>query len=349
MASDAVTQEPSSSGVKSSGGWLRALWILVQIACVTAALTHPIASVLGRHFWVADLISHFQVVALAATLIAVLVTFAQYRRLAFVLGVIAGFQTLPLLQYSGSNPVVADPVSKERLRVLVVNVLHDNLQYSDVATLIRNERPDVVGIVEFNRDWLQGLIDVREQFPYRMETPTGADGLALWFRKPPLSLDQPANLVKGGWGNPVLHATFEFAGHRRHLWLVHPTSPFYRAMIAGNPEVEAIAETVGATGGSRIVMGDMNTTEGSAHFRDFLQISGLRDSRSGFGRQPSWPSDWPIRIAIDHVFLTDDLAVTDRRLGPSVGSDHLPVFIELAPAAGSNSETQSDQAARSSR
>ena len=145
-------------------------------------------------------------------------------------------------------------------------------------------------------------------------------------------------------GNPVIHATFEFAGKDRQLWLVHPRSPLNRGRWkAGNPELDALALAVSKSGGSQIVMGDMNSTDGSRHFRDVLQVSGLRDSRLGFGRQPSWPTDMPYRIAIDHAFVSDDLAVVNRKLGHSVGSDHFPLIVDLAPAVETNSATQPDQ------
>jgi endonuclease/exonuclease/phosphatase (EEP) superfamily protein YafD len=146
----------------------------------------------------------------------------------------------------------------------------------------------------------------------------------------------------------VIHATFDFAGRARHLWVVHPSSPmFSERRKAGNPELNAIAGRVREAGGSRVVIGDMNSTDGSAHFRDFLRVSGLRDSRRGFGRHGSWPSDWPYRISIDHAFLSDDLAVVDRRLGFLSGSDHLALIVDLAPAAATNDSTQAAHASAS--
>ena len=92
-------------------------------------------------------------------------------------------------------------------------------------------------------------------------------------------------------------------------------------------------------------MGDMNCTDHSSHFSDFLRATGLHDSRVGFGRQASWPTMFPYyRIAIDHLFLDDDLAVVNRRLGPMVGSDHFPILIELAPAS-KNAMTHASQSA----
>ncbi len=144
--------------------------------------------------------------------------------------------------------------------------------------------------------------------------------------------------MPGAW--PFLHASFEFEGRTRHLWLIHPSLPFARR---NTPELATLAERIRRTGGSRIVVGDMNCTEGSPHFTDFLRDAGLRDSRLGFGRQPSWPTDWPYRIALDHAFVSDDLAVLDRRLGPMIGSDHFPLVLDLAPASGANAATSSER------
>ncbi len=122
--------------------------------------------------------------------------------------------------------------------------------------------------------------------------------------------------------------------------MIHPSIPFARK---NTPELAALADRIGRTGVSRIVVGDMNSTEGSPHFADFLRRAGLRDSRLGFGRQPSWPTGWPYRIALDHAFVSDDLAVLERRLGPSIGSDHFPLILDLSPAVLVSAMTRSER------
>ena len=39
-----------------------------------------------------------------------------------------------------------------------------------------------------------------------------------------------------------------------------------------------------------MLMGDMNCTSWSPYFQDMLTVSGLRDSRRGFGVEGSWPA-----------------------------------------------------------
>lgn len=311
--------------------WLRRGPLLLG-ACVAAALVHPVATALSRYSWTADLFSHFLELALLATGLAVAVAMCAGRhRLALGLVVLAAWQSATLGDSFRPNPVRPASDEMRPLRVLMINVLFENNRCDQIADLIEREQPDVVGMVEFTRECSIALSRLHDRYPYRVEWPDGASGLALWFRERPIRLELPELLVPRR--NPVLHATFEYAGRPRELWLVHPTSPMWRTWLPGNPEVAAIARVVGRQPGSRIVVGDMNTTDGSPFFGDFLRTSGLRDSRLGFGRQGSWPSNFPYRIAIDHAFVSDDLAVVDRRLGPQVGSDHLPLIVDLAPAA----------------
>jgi endonuclease/exonuclease/phosphatase (EEP) superfamily protein YafD len=298
-------------------------------AMAGSALIHPLATLLARIDWRADLITHFTLPALAVTLAAGAALIRRHPQLALCLGCLAVLQAAPLFRYMGPIPVRSDPRAPERLRVLMANVLAENTRYGDVERLIRQERPDIVGLVEITPEWLSGLAAVAAEYPYRAEAPGGTAGMALWFRERPVVIDPAIRPLANA--SPLIHAEFTFAGRTRHLWLVHPDMPFTRK---DRPELPAVAALIGRTPGSRIVIGDMNSTEGSPLFADFLRTTGLRDSRLGFGRQPSWPSDLPYRIALEHAFLSSDLAVVARRLGPMVGSDHFPLILDLAPAAG---------------
>jgi endonuclease/exonuclease/phosphatase (EEP) superfamily protein YafD len=311
---------------------LNRAWKSAPFVLAALALVHPLATLLARHDWRLDLVTHFQEPALAITLLALIAALWRHRRLAICLGLLAATQLAPVLRYAGSNPVAADVRSNERLRVVMANVLERNHNYELLERLIRDERPDVVGLVEVTPAWIKGLEAARREFPYRVELAVGSRGMAFWFRKAPRSLDAPEVLAPPG--NPVAHATLLLGGKVRHLWLVHPSNPLSeRGRYSSNGELAALAERIRRTPGSHVVFGDLNRTDGSPYFHDFQRAAGLRDSRLGFGRQPSWPVGSPYQIAIDHAFLSPDLAVTERRLGPNIGSDHRPLVLEIAPAS----------------
>jgi len=82
-----------------------------------------------------------------------------------------------------------------------------------------------------------------------------------------------------------------------------------------------------------ILLGDLNITSWSPHFQDLLESSGLRDSRLGWGIQPTWPANpWLLRIPIDHALVSRDVRVIARRTGPAIYSDHRPIVLDFQRA-----------------
>jgi endonuclease/exonuclease/phosphatase (EEP) superfamily protein YafD len=79
-----------------------------------------------------------------------------------------------------------------------------------------------------------------------------------------------------------------------------------------------------------ILFGDLNVTPWSPYFADLLKHGGLKDTSQGRGLFGSWPSWLPgLRIPLDHCLTSPAILVADKRLGPKVGSDHLPMMIDL--------------------
>lgn len=297
------------------------------------AAIHPIACLLARLDYRADLLSHFQALAWVLTVAVASAALGWGdRRSALVLMALAAWQVEPMVGLTLASRDEVDP-GGPRLRVLAANVLVDNLDHQRILDLIRRERPDLIGLSEVDEGWLLDLAELGRAYPYRIAAPDGPEGLALWSRRPWIRPGEVVRPTGEGW--PMVHATIDFGGRPLQVWLVHPSSPIRRWGTAGNPELAAIAARVGRSEGPRLVIGDLNCTEGSPHFADLLDVGGLRDSRRGFGLQASWPTWSPIRIAIDHALVTPDLAVIDRRLGPEIGSDHFPLILELGPAAAS--------------
>jgi endonuclease/exonuclease/phosphatase (EEP) superfamily protein YafD len=315
----------SASARKQTG---KLVWFLVA-----ASLVHPMAKLLARYDWRADLLTHFESPAFFLTIFALVIALWRKSRIAGVLLLLlAAVQFEPLARYSLRNPVQPSRQGARRFKILMVNVLFSNQDYRSLSELIERETPDAVGLVEATPSWIKGLSKVREGFPYRIEAPDvdGATGLALWFRREPIAIHPPRTPIRGGW--PYLKATIDWPDGPLELWLVHPSNPLRRRGELGNRELVELAKSIGEQLGPRVVVGDLNCTEGSPYFSDFLRESRLRDSRYGFGKQPSWLQSWPFCIPIDHAFVSRELAVVRRRLGPSIGSDHLPLVLEIAPA-----------------
>jgi len=62
-----------------------------------------------------------------------------------------------------------------------------------------------------------------------------------------------------------------------------------------------------------------------------VQVSGLKDGRSGFGIHPTWPAQFSLMgIPIDHLLISPELSVHHFTTGPHVGSDHLPVLFSFS-------------------
>jgi endonuclease/exonuclease/phosphatase (EEP) superfamily protein YafD len=78
------------------------------------------------------------------------------------------------------------------------------------------------------------------------------------------------------------------------------------------------------------VLGDLNVSPWSWHFRRLVRESGLRDSMRGWGVQPSWPTFNPLlRIPLDHALHSPGIRIADRQTGRRVGSDHYPLVIDF--------------------
>ena len=305
---------------------------LIIACCVIIPLIHPLAQRAARWDWRLDLLTHFQEPALVATIVCLIVALlARIRTLSAFLALLGLYQIVPLTAVWRTNPVSATRAAGKPVRIFVVNVHDINDRYDLVADLIRKERPDIVGLVELTANWDAAMkrSDVIRQFPYRRSIPLGSSGLALWFRNPPVEF-LPLEVLTP-FGNPIQGARFKLGDRDCTLWLVHPPNPLHDHEFS-NDEILALGRRIGEEKGTRVVLGDFNRTDGSPYFADFKRLSGLRDSRIGFGRQASWPSWSPYRIAIDHAFVSDDVAVVSRRIGPDVGSDHRPLLLDLAPA-----------------
>jgi endonuclease/exonuclease/phosphatase (EEP) superfamily protein YafD len=111
--------------------------------------------------------------------------------------------------------------------------------------------------------------------------------------------------------------------------LVHVHTPF--AGSVHERELRALAAARPSLGSRLIVCGDFNTVSWAAQFQDFSRSTGLTDVFRGAWHAYSWPS-WSrlLGVPLDHCLISSGLAVRERHFGPSIGSDHFPLVVDVA-------------------
>ncbi len=220
--------------------------------------------------------------------------------------------------------------TEPRLRVMLFNVLQTNDDATGVIQEVRNQNPDVLVVLECDIDWFTRLEPLRSEWKHAEHCP-GARlrGTAVFSRLPlegytTLSLNNPYSRS--------LSFQLTVSGRPLSVFVTHPWPPVRRdAWESRNAQLLEAASVVKSLPGPKLLLGDFNLTMWSPFYRDLESISGLRNARKGFGVVPTFPMDRTIllHVPIDHVLVSDDVAVDGCRRGQPHGSDHAPVIVDL--------------------
>jgi len=133
--------------------------------------------------------------------------------------------------------------------------------------------------------------------------------------------------------SPSVAWRWEHDGKSIAMLATHPWPPVtLEADESRKRQLTLTAEYASALHRPTMLLGDLNTTMWTPSYRDFVSKSGLINARRGFGILPSHPMDELaiLRVPIDHALHSDDLIVTECRLGDPCGSDHAPLIVEVA-------------------
>jgi endonuclease/exonuclease/phosphatase (EEP) superfamily protein YafD len=309
--------------------------ILVAIPGVGLAVM-TLAAFGGQWVWWLDVLANFRaqyVVALA--LFGLVITMSRWRKTGyFVLGVALVNLIIVLPLYIGA-PAEAR-AETDTLRVMSFNLLSTNEQYSDVIDYIRSVDPDLVFLHEASRPWEVALDSAG--LDYEIIRPRSDD---LIFGTLVLVRGQDVTAISHGFAAAAPRAVsleyLPFGWEERLAVLgTHPLAPTDQERADLRDAQLAFAGDW-ATGrdGAYVVVGDFNATPWSSPFRRLMGSADLINSQNGFGLQPSFPttSNLLLRVPIDHLLYSEALEVTDRQLGPALGSDHFPLVVDLQTAS----------------
>ncbi len=318
----------------------QAFWRPIPVAGAVLTLSVLGATLLAStaaSFWLGDLAVHFPV-QYAVLALTAFVVFLIGRRPAWatLALAVAAFNALSAAPVLAARPPAAaraaarddDPV---RVRIASINVLYSNQHFQRVADFIHHEHPDAVVLVEMNPAWRRALANVASGFAYRYETYGSGDrGVNLWSRLP---MKDASVLPIEVRQEPAIQATLTTPqGRSLRLFGVHASWPMTPPWAARrNHQLVLLArEAHASTALPLVIVGDLNVSPFSPHFRQLLADGGLWSAADGFGWQPTWPSSLlPAGIQIDHALVSGALTVQRFRRGDRDGSDHRPIVVDL--------------------
>jgi endonuclease/exonuclease/phosphatase (EEP) superfamily protein YafD len=306
-------------------------WAILGVAVAAAA---SVTMYLPPLHWALDLATHFPGFYLGVAALALIALLWGKRRgwaaVALAVMVLNGAAIVPWYL-----PVAGAVDQGTPLRVMLANVLTSNTNHEAFVDFVRREDPDILVIEEVSTAWRASLAVLEDTYVDTFSLPREDNfGIALFSK---YVLDgEHVYLARDNHPNSIV-ATAYVGDQNVYVLATHPLPPVGSDYASKrNEQLALMGELIGKRTGPVLVVGDLNTTMWSPHYKRFVRDSGLRNARRGYGVLGSWPTEAaPLTIPLDHCLYKGPLHVTSCRLGPDIGSDHLPVVVDfvLAPSA----------------
>jgi endonuclease/exonuclease/phosphatase (EEP) superfamily protein YafD len=317
--------------------FLTAESLLLAGALTTAA---TLLGFCGRFHWFLDLFSHFRVQyfwTLAGTALC-LVFFHKFRP-ALIFTAAATINAAVLLPLYFDRAPLPSPAPAP-IRAILLNVNTRSGNPGRVKEFLQQQDPDLIVLEEVDERWITELASLSQSHPHAETEPRDDNfGIAVFSKHP---LVQSQILYFGDYALPSIRTEITAPQGTYTLFASHPLPPRNAAYSRErNEQLEWLAGQIKKSVLPILLLGDLNATPWSHHFKKFQQSSGLLNSAQGRGIQPSWPAHLSLLwIPIDHCLHSPQIEIVDRTIGPPQGSDHYPLLVSFRlsslPAAGSN-------------
>lgn len=288
-------------------------------------------SLLGRYFFLAELIGSFRAQILVMLLpCPFLLWILKQPKWGAVMALATAWcaTSVMLIYLPGGQP----PAGPRQIKLMSFNVWGNNPSRKKAIQLIEDEDPDILTVLEYCERWTGILKQLDERYPFQVLEPRWHGfGIAV-FSKYPIKSSEVHQLASKLTDNPAIFVDIEIGDQSLRIAGIHALSPTDHIRLdIRNKQLAEMSMMLSRSEDPTIVMGDFNCTPWSPYLSDLIKTTGYRDSRQGFGFQPSFPAGlWPLRIPIDQAFVSKQIHVHERRMGKSAGSDHLPLILEVS-------------------
>jgi endonuclease/exonuclease/phosphatase (EEP) superfamily protein YafD len=282
-------------------------------------------------YWIIDIFSHFPVQY--ALLALILLSICLWKKI-FSLVVLAGFLFVlnSSVLFDFGKFAEASGQAGETFKVYSANIQRSDKDFSRLTRELEEIDADIVLLLEVTPGHLEKLQTLISSFPYHVEyTPFGKLDFGSVLLSKFTILDSNVTQLTD-LGNLLIEAVLDINHKKTSFYAVHASNPSMRKYFQlRKRNLLGLVEKISRNKMPVIVAGDFNATPYSPIFRRLLKATGLRDSRTGFGWQPTWPTHVPFFwLPIDHILVTPDIQVHNRTTGSYIGSDHYPVIAEMS-------------------
>lgn len=219
-----------------------------------------------------------------------------------------------------------------RLKVATFNVAKGDADLEAIARFVEAENVDIVVLQELTAFPTGEAERLLERYPYR--TFSNPRWLAI-FSTTPFGSVEAFSVFMQSEARQVWRATVvePFPADLYFLHGMKPDSALHHEMRS--TQFARIEDLVGDASTATIVAGDFHATVLDPTFAGMLRRTGLRSAVDGRRDSPTWPAAiGPLGIRIDHV-LERGFEVCAVERGPSFGSDHRVLIVELAESTAS--------------
>lgn len=313
------------------GVWLRTtLFILVLLSVIGFT---------GRMFWWADLLGYPRLhLAFILFCLGIICIFRRNLRMFLMAAVGLMINLVAVISALPNAGLVTTPdttLPPGEIKVATLNVNVDNTDPEAVLAWITKEDPDIVMLIEANRQWRSLADQVLATLPFnRIADNSGRHGMILLSRFP---LENATTTRAGPYSLPTLSVSVETPIGELMVIGVHPNAPTsandYQARNLYLAQISAMAQT---TGKPTLMMGDFAAVPWSSGFETIRNLPNL---------QPDvWkmPTTWPpaagwFGLPLDNILLTVPYTSTRALLIKSLtagahvpGTAHLPLVATIS-------------------
>ncbi len=301
---------------------------LIHLLLIITALL-SVAGLLGEWSGLLDITSHFRLVYCAILIAGVAyLSFSRQWQLVGIIGTFLIFNLVLVLPlFSPQHPNTAN--ASGPFRLVQLNVWASNRHPQRVYHFLRQSQADLAVMEEYREPMDAALtkLGIRRIYPYKA---VSFNARLVVYSQKPLTLYHQST-------DPALMKVTTHLGKKPVTLIVaHMTRPF-DAHRYGH-QVSKLAALLPSPSETTLLIGDLNVTPWSSHFKEIMTQTQFINTQQGFGAWPTYPAYFPKTqqqnplpvLPIDHILVSRDIAIRSRANGPNVGSDHLPVILDGA-------------------